>query len=253
MNELNDFIHGLCPSTDLPASVYDDMSIAELEVILGIKTASDIAFQGQANNGDDTPRDWPRATMGVDSAGRRATAEEMSRQNDLSFPQHVSPSEAGTRLKSAIKSSGLLKQAFEPGRILGGGMLHSASGPSARQGWAKALAQHPAQHSVAQGGESLRSILKRQAAESSARPQSGARLFEAVKRASGFMPGRMRPDALAKHLAELKSKSTAVKGLAQAGSGVRQIPNVDPRLAAQKARYLARTSGGAASSMSGII
>lgn len=78
------------------------------------KTAADIQTVGQINNGDPTNPDWPRSTLGVDAAGRRATPEEETEQKqtglaasptatDASFhnPEHGDKS-AGELLKEAV-------------------------------------------------------------------------------------------------------------------------------------------------------
>ena len=58
-----------------------------------IKRAEDVEYGGQVNNGIATAPEWPRAALGIDSAGRLATREERRQQDTSVSPdvQHVSP------------------------------------------------------------------------------------------------------------------------------------------------------------------
>lgn len=80
------------------------------------KTASEVEYTGQVNNGDPKMPTWPRAALGVDSAGRKATPEERKNiEGDVATPQHVEPHEDGKdfvaktsherRLLDAVKSA----------------------------------------------------------------------------------------------------------------------------------------------------
>jgi len=114
MTDISDFIHGLYADTTekLAAEDYDSMTLEELEACLGIeglKLAEDIEYQGSPNNGDPSPRQWPEAALGVESAGRRATAAEESAQSRTATPQHVEPSSAGDRLKQAVSNAWVSK------------------------------------------------------------------------------------------------------------------------------------------------
>lgn len=109
MTDLNAFLHGMYAADEQAKTAsenLDHLTIAELETVLGIdKFASaaptelpgtgNVAYVGNVNTGEASPPAWPRAAMGVDSAGRRATPEEEKAQNDLGTPQHVAVKAAG--------------------------------------------------------------------------------------------------------------------------------------------------------------
>lgn len=57
------------------------------------KRSNDVQTVGQVNNGDPNSPTWPRAALGVDSAGRRATAEEAAQQSSHGMPK-TNPAQA---------------------------------------------------------------------------------------------------------------------------------------------------------------
>lgn len=71
------------------------------------KRSNDVQTVGQINNGDPNSPTWPRAALGVDSAGRRATAEEAAQQSSHGMPDiaHVQP-ETGTKSAGAATQLG---------------------------------------------------------------------------------------------------------------------------------------------------
>lgn len=62
-----------------------------------MKVAEDVEYTGQVNNGIASNPGWPRAALGVDAAGRRATPEEKREQEKSVTPdvQHVQPQSDG--------------------------------------------------------------------------------------------------------------------------------------------------------------
>ena len=56
-----------------------------------------VDYVGDVNTGATQPPAWPRAAMGVDAAGRRATPAEEKKQDDTASPQHVAVKAAGFR------------------------------------------------------------------------------------------------------------------------------------------------------------
>lgn len=62
-----------------------------------MKVAEDVEYTGQVNNGIASNPEWPRAALGVDAAGRRATPEEKREQEKSVTPdvQHVQPQSDG--------------------------------------------------------------------------------------------------------------------------------------------------------------
>jgi hypothetical protein len=109
------------------------------------KKASDVQTVGQINNGDPNPPEWPRATLGVDAAGRRATPEEEREQTKVVTPDiaHVQPktsgaaTQLGERVLGKALSSGTidnslirkgLNAAQHVGSRLGGKTTESAVG-----------------------------------------------------------------------------------------------------------------------------
>ena len=61
------------------------------------KLSEDVEYTGQVNNGEPSNPTWPRAALGVDSAGRKATPEEKREQEKVVTPdvQHVEPHSDG--------------------------------------------------------------------------------------------------------------------------------------------------------------
>lgn len=57
------------------------------------KLAEQVEYTGQVNNGEPQAPEWPRAALGVDAAGRKATPEELKPQTTVKDPdaQHVEP------------------------------------------------------------------------------------------------------------------------------------------------------------------
>lgn len=83
------------------------------------KKASDVQMVGQVNNGDPNQPEWPRAALGVDSAGRRATAEEQAAQARTDTQvQHREP-ETGSKSAGLATSLGdkVLARAVDSGAI----------------------------------------------------------------------------------------------------------------------------------------
>lgn len=62
-----------------------------------LKVGSVVEYTGQVNNGIARAPEWPRAALGVDSAGRRAAPEERREQEKVVTPdvQHVQPQSDG--------------------------------------------------------------------------------------------------------------------------------------------------------------
>lgn len=123
-DDLNDFVHGLDAMLEAEKTAGSDLSALsddELAFIaFGEKAAADEAaapgsglhegpvYDGGIDSGSSANPDWPRAAMGVDGAGRKATPEELKNQNDTATPQHVEPKTAG--VLQAAKRLGLVNQ-----------------------------------------------------------------------------------------------------------------------------------------------
>lgn len=114
------------------------------------KKAELVEYTGHVNNGEPQAPEWPRAALGVDSAGRRATPEELRPQTNVRNPdvQHVTPQSGGEEFERKVSSlivgavegarglpfSGRVKEAFIrlPGGSLGGRMVSYVGGSGAR-------------------------------------------------------------------------------------------------------------------------
>lgn len=67
------------------------------------KVAGVVEYVGQVNNGEPAAPVWPRAALGVDSAGRKATPEEKKDQeNDSTAVQHVEPQTTGEDFEKKV-------------------------------------------------------------------------------------------------------------------------------------------------------
>ncbi len=71
---------GTPPSTPKTNLAGVDQYDRLIEFLVAQKVAGEVEYEGQVNNGDPVTPTWPRAALGVDSAGRRATPEEIQRQ-----------------------------------------------------------------------------------------------------------------------------------------------------------------------------
>ncbi len=70
-----------------------------------VPNTGNVEYGGDVNTGNPKPPEWPRAAMGVDAAGRKATPAEAKKQSDTATPQHVEPKTAS--LKMAVSGSRL--------------------------------------------------------------------------------------------------------------------------------------------------
>lgn len=70
------------------------------------KKAELVEYTGHVNNGEPQAPEWPRAALGVDSAGRRATPEELRPQTIARNPdvQHVDPQAGGDEFERKVSS-----------------------------------------------------------------------------------------------------------------------------------------------------
>ena len=70
------------------------------------KKAELVEYTGHVNNGEPQAPEWPRAALGVDSAGRRATPEELRPQTNVRNPdvQHVTPQSGGEEFERKVSS-----------------------------------------------------------------------------------------------------------------------------------------------------
>jgi hypothetical protein len=70
------------------------------------KKAELVEYTGHVNNGEPQAPEWPRAALGVDSAGRRATPEELRPQTIARNPdvQHVTPQSGGEEFERKVSS-----------------------------------------------------------------------------------------------------------------------------------------------------
>lgn len=78
-----------------------------------IKKAGNVEYTGHVHNGVPSNPEWPRAALGVDAAGRKATDEEMKVQTTAKDPdiQHVAPQSGGDQFVAGTT---------EDARLLGG-------------------------------------------------------------------------------------------------------------------------------------
>lgn len=120
--DLDDVLDGLIfPMEKISSdSSLSDLSLFELEALMDLqektsgngdplrekmkrlgqlkkKQAEDVEYTGQVNNGVPSAPEWPRAALGVDAAGRKATPEERREQLKTVTPdvQHVEPHSDG--------------------------------------------------------------------------------------------------------------------------------------------------------------
>lgn len=91
------------------------------------KTASDIQTVGQINNGDPSQPSWPRASLGVDAAGRRATPEEEAAQGRAdTHVQHRDPVTKSAGAATQLGEAVMKRIDRAPGAVQRGvGMLHN--------------------------------------------------------------------------------------------------------------------------------
>lgn len=83
-----------------------------------VDVPGNVTYDGDVNNGESSDPGWPRAAMGVDSAGRRATDSEEKKQDDKATPQHVTPK---TAFFKSAKRSQTVGEATATGAGLGMG------------------------------------------------------------------------------------------------------------------------------------
>lgn len=87
-----------------------------IEALVAQKVAGVVTYEGFVNNGDPRAPTWPRAALGVDSAGRQATPEEIRKQMSRTASPAVHPMSTGApfSLKTAVgnkaKVSGVAMQ-----------------------------------------------------------------------------------------------------------------------------------------------
>lgn len=122
--DLHDVLDGLIVPSEKRASEVDlsTLSLFELEALMEPKTAGngdplrehmhrkgllkkqaeEVEYTGQVNNGVPSAPEWPRAALGVDSAGRKASPEEKREQEKSVTPdvQHVQPHSDGEQFVS---------------------------------------------------------------------------------------------------------------------------------------------------------
>jgi hypothetical protein len=79
----------------------------------GIGSSGNIEYGGDVNTGEAAAPKWPRAAMGVDAAGRKATPSEAKQQQDTATPQHVEPKTAS--LLEAVKRASMSDAQQEKG------------------------------------------------------------------------------------------------------------------------------------------
>jgi hypothetical protein len=91
------------------------------------KTASDVQTVGQINNGDPAQPSWPRASLGVDAAGRRATPEEEAAQGRAdTHVQHRDPVTKSAGAATQLGEAVMKRIDRAPGAVQRGvGMLHN--------------------------------------------------------------------------------------------------------------------------------
>ena len=94
---------------DLPSHapqkrVLDDLNFEITERMA--KGAELVEYTGHVNNGEPQAPEWPRAALGVDSAGRRATPDELRTQTVARSPdvQHVAPQSGGEEFERKVSS-----------------------------------------------------------------------------------------------------------------------------------------------------
>ncbi len=56
-----------------------------------VDVPGNVTYDGDVNTGESGSPTWPRAAMGVEAAGRKATGAEEKQQNDTSTQQHETP------------------------------------------------------------------------------------------------------------------------------------------------------------------
>lgn len=83
--------------------------------LLKKKQAEDVEYTGQVNNGIPSNPEWPRAALGVDAAGRKASPEEKREQEKVVTPdvQHVQPHSDGEQFVSKGAHDEKLLSLFE--------------------------------------------------------------------------------------------------------------------------------------------
>jgi hypothetical protein len=83
---------------DKPKVASNGDPLREMKARTGkLKKAEEVEYTGQVNNGEPQAPEWPRAALGVDAAGRKATPEELGPQTSVKDPdaQHVEPHSDG--------------------------------------------------------------------------------------------------------------------------------------------------------------
>lgn len=103
------FVRAMAPSASSVSPAMHEEALSRLRSVGGpqgiarmmeehaAKISEDVEYTGQVNNGIASNPEWPRAALGVDAAGRRATPEEKREQEKSVTPdvQHVQPQSDG--------------------------------------------------------------------------------------------------------------------------------------------------------------
>jgi hypothetical protein len=102
--DLRDYIDGLVITKVAQAPVL--LLPQEMKELLRFKIAEVVSYGGHVNNGETGDPTWPRSALGVDSAGRTATAEEERGQQKVVNPDiaHVQPQTDGASFVAKTSS-----------------------------------------------------------------------------------------------------------------------------------------------------
>lgn len=231
------------------------------------KVAGVVEYVGQVNNGEPAAPVWPRAALGVDSAGRKATPEEKKDQeNDSTAVQHVEPQSTGEDFEkkvSALVIRSVKKVAAQRKIANAAALLASAGARKAVPRAAAEFAAHAAPRTTQAGIAAVREGIASRAGH--AMPVSAVRPppVPAAAAAQAHGPGGARalfgtsnplPEAAAGAASRAKAPMahapvaapTATSGMAQHIQ--RSMPGAgaaahDPRVQDSMARAMAGTPG----------